>query len=318
MKAPALLLLLAAAAPTILLGAPVHSRSLSRHAGEEGGEEEGMQCNNASGVVVGFYYGSQGYKIVPAPTAAACCGMCASEVGKCLAWTWGNGDSKCHMKADEPDKENMHACEPPCSCGPPAPPSGPPAPPAPPAPPPAPAPVPPQPAGKPKGPNILLLFPDQWRYDWDGFTRENQPDIPGPMLHVPTTRGVAAAGTRFTTAYVPAPVCAPSRSCLASGREYGSTAVNGQPGNWSNVLSNGYDYPTNQVGHHGCPSWIPRLPAPMPPSHRPSPPTLSMSMPAERRTCGTQIRGGRPNVPRPPSTMCSAPAGITVRRTLAP
>ena len=106
--------------------------------------------------------------------------------------------------------------------------------------PPAPAPVPPQPAGKPKGQNILLLFPDQWRYDWDGFTRDNQPDIPGPMLRVPTTRKVAAAGTRFTTAYVPAPVCAPSRSCLASGREYGSATVNGQPGAWSNVLSNGF------------------------------------------------------------------------------
>jgi hypothetical protein len=113
--------------------------------------------------------------------------------------------------------------------------------------PPAPAPVPPQPAGKPTGPNILLLFPDQWRYDWDGFTRDNQPDIPGPMLHVPTTRKVAASGTRFTTAYVPAPVCAPSRSCLASGREYGSAIANGQPGAWSNVLSNGYDYPVSQT-----------------------------------------------------------------------
>ena len=96
-------------------------------------------------------------------------------------------------------------------------------------------------------PNILLLFPDQWRYDWDGFTRSNQPDIPGPMLHVPNTRAVAAAGTRFTTAYVPAPVCAPSRSCLASGREYGSDAANGGPGDWSHVLSNGYDYPINQT-----------------------------------------------------------------------
>ena len=93
----------------------------------------------------------------------------------------------------------------------------------------------------------LLLFPDQWRYDWDGFPRDNQPDIPGPMLKVPTTRKVAAAGTRFTTAYVPAPVCAPSRSCLASGREYGSTEANGELGNWSNVLSNGYDYPVNQT-----------------------------------------------------------------------
>ena len=124
-------------------------------------------------------------------------------------------------------------------------------------------------------PNILLLFPDQWRYDWDGFTRRcalqrytrrgwthsrplrlprsnsgtrpshpsrlpltsNQPNIPGPLLRVPTTRAVAARGTRFTTAYVPAPVCAPSRSCLAAGREYDEAGV----------PSNRYDYPIKQT-----------------------------------------------------------------------
>lgn len=86
-------------------------------------------------------------------------------------------------------------------------------------------------------PNILLLFPDQWRYDWDGFPRDNQPTSPGSLLHVPTTRTIAAAGTRFTTAYVPAPVCAPSRSCLAAGREY----------DLAGVPSNGYDYPINQT-----------------------------------------------------------------------
>ena len=85
--------------------------------------------------------------------------------------------------------------------------------------------------------NVLLLFPDQWRYDWDGYTRSNQADIPGPMLHVPTTRAIMDNGTRFTYAYVPAPVCAPSRSCLASGREYDS----------AHVPSNGYDYPINQT-----------------------------------------------------------------------
>jgi len=58
------------------------------------------------------------------------------------------------------------------------------------------------------------------------------------MLHVPTTRKVAATGTRFTTAYVAAPVCAPSRSCLASGREYDAAGV----------LSNfANDYPVNQT-----------------------------------------------------------------------
>ena len=85
-------------------------------------------------------------------------------------------------------------------------------------------------------PNILLLFPDQWRYDWDGFSRPNQPDAPGSLLHLPNTRSVADRGTRFTTAYVPAPVCAPSRSCLAAGREYDQTGV----------PSNSFDYPQNQ------------------------------------------------------------------------
>jgi arylsulfatase A-like enzyme len=206
----------------------------------------GLQCNNVSGVLAGHFYGSVGYSIVAAESAQDCCGLCNADVGKCNSWTWGNGDRKCHLKTGAPS--DPRPCEEPCACGP-APGGGPTPSPSPPPPftPPAPAPVPAQPSGPAKGPNILLLFPDQWRYDWDGFPRDNQPDIPGPMLHVPTTRKVAAEGTRFTTAYVPAPVCAPSRSCLASGREYGSAAANGGPGNWSNVLSNGYDYPTNQT-----------------------------------------------------------------------
>ena len=57
------------------------------------------------------------------------------------------------------------------------------------------------------------------------------------MLDVPTTRKVASLGTRFTTAYVPAPVCAPSRSCLAAGREYDEAGV----------PSNGFDYPMTQA-----------------------------------------------------------------------
>ena len=205
-----------------------------------------VRCGNES-IMPGRFYGTRGYKIVDASSAAECCGICASEVGKCRSWTFGHADTRCHLKSAAPQPGSAQKCEAPCAAGPPDGSSPAPAPPGPPPAPPGPAPVPPQPAGKPTGPNILLLFPDQWRYDWDGFTRENQPDIPGHMLRVPTTRKVAAAGTRFTTAYVPAPVCAPSRSCLASGREYGSADANGQPGNWSNVLSNGFDYPIGQT-----------------------------------------------------------------------
>ena len=47
-------------------------------------------------------------------------------------------------------------------------------------------------------PNILLLFPDQWRYDWDGWERENQKGVPGEMLRLPHTKAVAAKGPDFT------------------------------------------------------------------------------------------------------------------------
>ena len=55
---------------------------------------------------------------------------------------------------------------------------------------------------------------------------------------MPNIRKIAKEGTRFTTAYVPAPVCAPSRSCLAAGREY----------DYAGVLNNfDNDYPVNQT-----------------------------------------------------------------------
>ena len=67
-----------------------------------------------------------------------------------------------------------------------------------------------------KQPNILLLFPDQWRYDWAGFEypQTSTADTRVPVK-LPTIARLAAEGTRFSQAYVPAPVCAPSRSCLA-------------------------------------------------------------------------------------------------------
>eukprot|EP01061_Rhynchopus_euleeides_P034807 TRINITY_DN5873_c2_g1_i1.p1 TRINITY_DN5873_c2_g1~~TRINITY_DN5873_c2_g1_i1.p1 ORF type:complete len:513 (+),score=125.84 TRINITY_DN5873_c2_g1_i1:92-1630(+) len=85
-------------------------------------------------------------------------------------------------------------------------------------------------------PNLLLLFPDQWRYDWDGLHGElNTGKLP---LNTPFLRQMATEGTRFTQAYVPAPVCSPSRSCLASGREYDEAGV---PDNF------GHDYPVSQT-----------------------------------------------------------------------
>ena len=83
-------------------------------------------------------------------------------------------------------------------------------------------------------PNLLLLFPDEWRFDWDGLDPPSKTKIP---LRVPFVEKAAALGTRFTRAVVPSPVCAPSRSCLAAGREYDSAGV---PSNFQN------DYPVDQ------------------------------------------------------------------------
>jgi choline-sulfatase len=78
-------------------------------------------------------------------------------------------------------------------------------------------------------PNILLLFPDQWRFDWTGAN---------PQLDVrtPNLDALAKRGARFTRAIVASPLCAPSRACLAAGREYSNCGVR----------NNGFDYPLDQ------------------------------------------------------------------------
>lgn len=73
-----------------------------------------------------------------------------------------------------------------------------------------------------KQPNFLLLFPDQWRFDWG--TGIHIPNVTLP-LKVPFVDSLRKKGTHFTQTYVAAPVCAPSRSCLASGREYDHAGV---------------------------------------------------------------------------------------------
>jgi len=66
-------------------------------------------------------------------------------------------------------------------------------------------------------PNILFLQPDQWRADW------TPPAL--VSLRMPHFAALQAAGARFTRAVSPAPLCAPSRACMASGREYDAAGV---------------------------------------------------------------------------------------------
>lgn len=70
-------------------------------------------------------------------------------------------------------------------------------------------------------PNILFFLPDQFRPDWLGLNSE----IP---VRTPNLDRLAARGMRFTNAVCPSPLCAPSRACLASGKEYERCGV---PGN---------------------------------------------------------------------------------------
>jgi arylsulfatase len=81
-----------------------------------------------------------------------------------------------------------------------------------------------------RAPNILLLLPDQWRFDW----MSSNPDLP---IRTPNLDRIAQRGTRFTNVIVGCPLCAPSRACLASGTEYGK----------SGVRSNLYDYPVDDL-----------------------------------------------------------------------
>ena len=81
-------------------------------------------------------------------------------------------------------------------------------------------------------PNILLLFPDQLRFDW-----ADQSVIPNLTINTPTFEYISSQGTRFSRVVVGSPLCAPSRACIAGGREY----------DFTRVPNNRYDYPSNET-----------------------------------------------------------------------
>lgn len=82
-------------------------------------------------------------------------------------------------------------------------------------------------------PNILFLFPDQLRFDWTG----SNPAVP---VRTPNLDRLAARGVSFTRAIVASPLCAPSRACLAAGKEYDRCGVPG----------NGADFPLQQQTYY--------------------------------------------------------------------
>jgi arylsulfatase A-like enzyme len=61
-----------------------------------------------------------------------------------------------------------------------------------------------------KKPNILFVFPDQWRYNAFGHAGMQS-------AHTPTIDRLAAEGTRFTSTWTQAPICRPARLSLITG-----------------------------------------------------------------------------------------------------
>lgn len=85
----------------------------------------------------------------------------------------------------------------------------------------------------PDPPNILLVLTDQQRPDWVG----SNPNMP---VRTPNLDALGERGAHFTNAVCPAPLCGPSRSCLASGLEYDRCGV------WTNR-----NYPANRPSLYG-------------------------------------------------------------------
>jgi arylsulfatase len=99
-------------------------------------------------------------------------------------------------------------------------------------------------------PNILFLLSDQHRYDWLPWT----PSLRG-LLHTPNLERLAARGMRFTNAVCAAPICGPSRACLASGIEYPRCGLIQHEADWPVELLGSHYQLMRDVGQYhvtGC------------------------------------------------------------------
>ena len=82
----------------------------------------------------------------------------------------------------------------------------------------------------PRRPNILFFFPDEHRFDWTSLN-------PRLDVRMPNLAALARNGVSFRNTLVASPLCAPSRACLASGKEYPRCGVR----------DNSEDYPVQQT-----------------------------------------------------------------------
>ncbi len=92
-------------------------------------------------------------------------------------------------------------------------------------------------------PNILLFLPDEHRYDWLG----TNPNLP---IRTPNIDALGDRGVRFDRCICPSPLCAPSRACLASGREYDRCGVNDNSVDYPVSQTTFYQHLRDQAGYH--------------------------------------------------------------------
>ncbi len=104
-------------------------------------------------------------------------------------------------------------------------------------------------------PNILWLMTDEQRTDSLGYTGS-------PWARTPNLDRLARAGTCFTSAYTPSPVCVSARAAMLTGM-YGSSIGMLNNHHWLNVddpqfltwtfAANGYQVASFGKHHYGCP-----------------------------------------------------------------
>jgi len=96
-------------------------------------------------------------------------------------------------------------------------------------------------------PNLLFLFPDQHRGDWLG-ARDRVP------VRTPNLDRLAERGVAFERAVCPAPLCGPSRACLASGMEYDRCGVRDHRVDYPLAARTYYGRLRKEAGYHvmGC------------------------------------------------------------------
>lgn len=104
---------------------------------------------------------------------------------------------------------------------------------------------------RPARPNILFCFADDWgRYASVYATPEKQPSL-NQVIKTPNIDRLAHEGVLFTSAFVNAPSCTPSRSSLLSGRYFFNTGRGAilQTAEWDSSIPS-YPHLLRDAGYH--------------------------------------------------------------------